>query len=141
MPKKQCNSSGEEFSREVIAALKAAGVGAKQADDFNFYLYLDTKKRALACAEPLRKSGFAVEVRRAASGPQWLCLASMKLLPTARRLTVIGSQFLELAKQHDGDFDGWEIQPKPMNIDEGLLKRFMEQFGIKKNEKRDDTAA
>jgi hypothetical protein len=129
MAKKQCNTSGEEFCAEVLSTLKTAGVDVAKADDFNFYLYLDNEEQASACAEPLRKAGFAVKVDTAAAGSGWLCLASRNMVPTADGLTRIGSQFLELAAKHDGQFDGWEIQPKPMNIDDGLLKRLLAQLG------------
>lgn len=135
MPKKQCNSSGEEFSAGVLSTLRSVGVDATKVDDFNFYLYLDSEEQAKECVQPLRDSGFTVEVQPSASGTQWLCLASMKFAPKPERLTEIGAQFLALAAQHDGQFDGWEIQPKMMNIDEGLLKRLMEQLGAQEGEK------
>lgn len=123
--KKQCNVSGEEFCTEVLSTLKTAGVDVAKADDFNFYLYLDTEKQASACAEPLRAAGVAVKVDRSADGAGWLCLGSRNMVPTAENLTRIGAQFLELAAQYDGQFDGWEIQPKPMKIDQSSLQELL----------------
>jgi hypothetical protein len=128
--------SPDDFTAQVLGTLEKLGISTSAEDDFNFCLYLDTKAIAEACAELLQAQGFAATAERSASneGKPWLCFASQRLTPTRERLAQIGATFMKLADEQEGEFDGWEIQPKPMKLDDGLLKRLMAQLGEKVDE-------
>ena len=129
-------SSPEDFCAQVRGILKQSGVSLAEADVFNFYLYLETTSKAASCAAAARTEGFEVEVRRSETdgGKPWLCLASRRITPSVKRLTEVGALFLRLAEQYGGEFDGWEIQPNPAQLTEGLLKSLMEKFSIQRKE-------
>lgn len=77
---------------------------------FDFYLYLPTEAAARQAGQGLTKSDYRVEIRQAATGTNWLCLAKTTLTPDTAPLVEIGTLVTELAKEFQGDFDGWESE-------------------------------
>ena len=59
-------------------------------------------------AQRLTNSNYQVEIRPAAKGSDWLCLARTTLTPDTAPLLEIGRLFTDLAQEYHGDFDGWE---------------------------------
>jgi len=102
-------SSGEQFASEVIAALQKSQWGIAKPVPLVFYLYLPDEEAARSCVEAIQAVGLNVEVGPSANGDgKWLCLCKARLVPETKRLTEIGSVLLSLAKEKNGQFDGWE---------------------------------
>ena len=53
---------------------------------------------------------------------RWLCLASAQMEPSQERFKEIGDKMIELARQYEGDFDGWEVNPD--SIEQALEEMF-----------------
>lgn len=72
------------------------------------YLYFKKKDAAQAVEAELKQRGFETEFRLSADGKNWLVLATHTLasddaLPEAREALE------QLAEQHSGEYDGWEM--------------------------------
>lgn len=78
---------------------------------FQHYLYLPTREEGETVAEQLRARGFTVESRLGADGVNWLVLASHHLLPERQVLEAARSSLEQLAREHGGEYDGWEASP------------------------------
>jgi hypothetical protein len=89
--------------------LAQAGVDLKLPHEVSYYLYLPTEEAAGSVATVVREKGFVVDVRSAALGPGWLCLASHKAVPEYTSLRAIRTEFESLMEKHSGEYDGWEI--------------------------------
>ena len=89
--------------------LAKAGVDLNSPLEVSYYLYLPTEEAAYSVAAVIREKGFVVEVRSAALGPGWLCLASHKTVPEYSFLRAIRTEFESLMAMHSGEYDGWEI--------------------------------
>lgn len=94
----------------VVAQLKKTGSNVERPHKFDFYFYFPTEIAANAAARELQANGLATQVRRAAKGPEWLCLASGTYVPDAPKLTELGRIFSAVATKHRGEFDGWEAE-------------------------------
>lgn len=102
-------TSSEHFASEVIASLEKTQWGVSKPVPLVFYLYLPTEEAARSCVEVIRSLGLEVEVNpSAADDGKWLCLCKAKFIPEKKRLTEIGDRLISLAKEKDGEFDGWE---------------------------------
>jgi len=53
---------------------------------------------------------------------RWLCLTSAQMEPSQERFKEIGDKMIELARQYEGDFDGWEVNPD--SIEQALDEMF-----------------
>ena len=102
-------TSGEHFASEIIAALEKTQWGISKPVPLVFYLYLPTEEAARSCVGAIQGIGLEVKVEPSASGDgKWLCLSNAKIVPETKRLAEIGSVLLSLAKEKDGQLDGWE---------------------------------
>lgn len=74
-------STAPELLPEAADAFaEAAGCGpAEPADGCEYYLYLPSRAGAVGAAGDLSRLGFTTEVRRAASGREWICRATKPL--------------------------------------------------------------
>ena|SRR5215469_5237357 len=93
---------------EILQTLQKMGSDLTQKHSFDFYLYLPTEPIAQAAAERVRKGQFSTEVVPGANGNNWLCKATIRILPEEARLDEIGGFFDRIAFELNGDFDGWE---------------------------------
>jgi hypothetical protein len=75
---------------------------------FQHYLYFSSAQAGEAVAEALRGRGFTVESRPGADGVSWLVLASHTLLPERQALEAARTSLAQLARDHEGEYDGWE---------------------------------
>src|SRR5882672_7148076 len=96
------------FRAEVLAQLREMGSDITRPHSFDFYLYVPTELAAKQAADKVRESEFAVEVLLGASGGDWLCRATITIVPEVAPLDEIGSFFKQVAASLHGDFDGWE---------------------------------
>jgi len=100
----------QDLRTEVLAQLRRDGSDTSKPHGFDFYLYLPTEPAARRAGERLKTNDYRVEIRRAATGTNWLCLAKTTLAPDTAPLAEIGTLFTQLAREFQGDFDGWESE-------------------------------
>jgi len=100
----------QDFKAEVLAQLRRDRSDTSKPHGFDFYLYLPTEAAAQQAGQRLTKRDYRVEIRPAATGTTWLCLAKTTLTPDTAPLAEIGMLFTQLAKEFQGDFDGWESE-------------------------------
>lgn len=74
------------------------------------YLYFPRRDGAVASAERLQSLGFRAETRIGADGVNWLVLARHDVVPTEESIASVRKTMDELARQHDGEYDGWEAE-------------------------------
>jgi hypothetical protein len=121
---------GVGFAAEVVAGLQNAGINLAKEIPLSFYLYVPNRKAAGTCEPILVKEGLEVVIEKsAANDGKWLCLCHGTLIPTAQNLERIGQTFVNLARKHGGEFDGWETNPyKIAGGVEGLLEEMMKKL-------------
>ncbi len=105
--------NGSQFAEEVVGALENAGIDVMQPIALSFFLYLPNKDIAETVATLLRDESYDVDVDKSAddNSAQWLCWCNKTLTPNKETLKETGTLFLNLEKEHNGDFDGWETNP------------------------------
>jgi hypothetical protein len=72
------------------------------------YLYFSKRPNAEEAGEQLRSRGFSVEVRKGASGEDWLALATKAPPETGEQMDELRDEMEGLAAQFGGEYDGWE---------------------------------
>ncbi|NMO16274.1 ribonuclease E inhibitor RraB [Pyxidicoccus fallax] len=78
---------------------------------FQHYLYFPSRDVGTAVAQQLQARGFTVESRLGADGVNWLVLASHHLPLEPRIVEAARSSLEQLAREHGGEYDGWEAAP------------------------------
>ena len=63
-----------------------------------------------AALEMLDLPGYQAEVKRAAKGENWLCLATKQVVPELTTIQGIKRDLDALAKSLHGEYDGWEAK-------------------------------
>ena len=96
------------FDQATLNALQEAGSDLSKVHPFDFYFYHNEQLGAQQLCAELRDSGFQVTVRAGAIEGEWLCLATLNMVPSIDRLTELNSDFNGLIDQYGGEYDGWE---------------------------------
>ena len=92
----------------VIEQLRLAGSNLSKPHAIDFYLYAPTQESAKRIAAVLSNQGFTVKVEQAATGNDWLTLATKSVVPTSVALANLRRELTALALHEHGDYDGWE---------------------------------
>lgn len=92
---------------QVLSQLKKAGSNLSKPHDVEFFLYFPTESIAEQAASQIRTAGFAVEVKPAAKGNDWLCFATRRMVPDIGALEQIRKDFTNLTTTLGGEYDGW----------------------------------
>lgn len=100
------NSGNSDQS--TLDALQEAGSDLSKVHPFDFYFYHDEQLGAQQLCTELREMGFQVTVRAGTIEGEWLCLATLSMVPSIDRLTELNSDFNGLIDQYGGEYDGWE---------------------------------
>ena len=96
--------------RDAMDELRRAGGGNEEAAVLH-YLYFPTEQAArVAEAAILSGGGFAVEVRLGADDVNWLVLARHRIVPDEAQVEHLRAMFEALAREGDGEYDGWEAE-------------------------------
>ena len=98
----------ETFRTKVLQQLTESGLDIGQSHEFGFYLYLPTELAAKQAAIKLNEREFTAQVRPGAKGDDWLCLATITIVPKTAAPSEIGDLFDQVAAELGGEFDGWE---------------------------------
>jgi hypothetical protein len=80
----------------------------RASEPMKHYLYFAKKANAEEAGEQLRHRGFSVEVRKSASGEDWLILATKAPPKTGEQIDELRDEMEALAAQFGGEYDGWE---------------------------------
>ena|SRR5688572_8268574 len=97
----------DDLDGSVLNQLVQAGSDLSKTHQPEFFLYLPDKSAAEHVAGTLKADRFQAEVQRAASGDNWLCLATKKMVLTHEGMTTLRKRFTALAAEHHGEYDGW----------------------------------
>jgi regulator of RNase E activity RraB len=108
----------EDGDKMILEQLGKSGADLTQQREILHYLYVPTQEASHRIASKLREEGYEVTERASADAVKkppnpWLVLA--------RKVTVVNSQTVEemrvrfesLAKEANGDYDGWEAAAQP----------------------------
>ena len=101
-------SEKPDLDQLVLNHLQKAGSDLSKPHVIDCYLYFPTQAAANEAAARLRERGFRVEVRPAAKGADWLCLATTTMIPRLSDLHEIRRKCNDLAVSLKGEYDGWE---------------------------------
>lgn len=103
---------GKALAREMAKALKNTPYKITEPIPFSFYLYVPNRQSANQCAKVLKEEGCETEVDKSAAGDgKWLCLSHATLTLSDGAAVKLGDRLVELAGEHGGEFDGWEVNP------------------------------
>jgi hypothetical protein len=100
-------SKKPDLDESVLIQLKKAGSNLSKPHHIEFFLYFPTQEIAEQAAPKIRASGFAVEVKQAAQGTDWLCFATKTMVPDLSALQKIRQDFNALTIPLNGVYDGW----------------------------------
>ncbi|MFP2930548.1 ribonuclease E inhibitor RraB [Pyxidicoccus sp. 3LG] len=95
----------------ALQELLRASTSPETPHRFDHYLYFPSRRDGEAIAEHLRGLGFTVESRLGADDVNWLVLATHHLVPERQVVEAARTSLEELARQHGGEYDGWEASP------------------------------
>jgi len=82
------------------------------------YLYLPNELSGKTVAQQLRESGLDVEDRLGADGISWLVLARVRMVPTEEAIGELRTSFEAIAAEHNGEYDGWEVEVQTRTVKE-----------------------
>ena len=101
------SSENADPDESVLIQLKKAESDLSKPHKIEFFLYFPSRSVAERAALQIRETGFQVEVRRAAKGNDWFCLATKTMVPELSALEEIRREFSSLAASLKGEYDGW----------------------------------
>lgn len=96
---------------QVLAALRDAGSDLAKPHVIQFYLYFPTQAVASSMVLKVRRLGLdIVRVEKAATGSEWLLLATTKVVPTKDAIERLTVELTAIAESGEGVYDGWEAE-------------------------------
>jgi hypothetical protein len=98
---------GTDPDAATLGELARAGSDLERSHEMEFFLYLPDRTSADAVAAQLEAEGFAVGVKAAEAGDDWLCLATRTMVPTLDELQRLRRHFAAVAESREGAYDGW----------------------------------
>jgi regulator of RNase E activity RraB len=101
------SSENADPDESVLVQLEKVGSDLSKPHKIEFFLYFPSQSVAERAALRIREAGFQVEIRRAAKGNHWLCLATKTMVPEVSALQQIRRDFSSLAASLKGEYDGW----------------------------------
>lgn len=102
------NAPKPNLDELTLEQLAKAGANLAKPTEVIIYLYLPDEARARSAADELEQAGYNVDVRTAATGPSWLALAKINMVPSLENIALLRGRFESLASRLGGDYDGWE---------------------------------
>jgi regulator of RNase E activity RraB len=91
----------------VLDTLKAAGSDLSKPHDIEFFIYVPSREAAERASIKVRELNFTTTIDRAATGAQWLVLATKSMIPKLADIIEVGNQLTAIASAEGGEYDGW----------------------------------
>jgi hypothetical protein len=111
-----CSSIGLESENEkTLELLRGSGSDFSKIHAFDFYIYHPDQIGAETICAELARQGYSSTVREGALGGEWLCLVSVKMLPSLENLIQVESLIEEYIDITGGEYDGWETMIMPLD--------------------------
>lgn len=101
----------------VLDQLRRLGDDLSTERLIHFYLYLPSGQNAEKAKDELLRMGYTVDCEKSQTASNWLCLATKKMLPRLADLISIRATLERLATRLEGEFDGWETQAYPNELE------------------------
>lgn len=95
------------WGKDIVKQLKRVKSDLSKSHGFDFYLYFPTRYEANEATIELLMEGLTCEVKPGVTN-DWLCLASIQLVPEVTELARLENIFVTIAAAHNGEYDGWE---------------------------------
>lgn len=92
---------------QVIVQLEKAGSNLTLPHNIEFFLYFPNQESANESANRIELKGFKVEVKNVATGSEWLCFATKKMIPSLENLQETRIYFEDISTSLGGVYDGW----------------------------------
>jgi len=96
-----------DLDQAVLDQLRKAGSDLSKPHNIEFFLYFPAEAAASKACTQIQNMGFRVTVERAAKGPDWLCFATMTMVPDVKVLQKTRRDFNSIAAANGGHYDGW----------------------------------
>jgi regulator of RNase E activity RraB len=97
------------LGEDIIHQLREYGLDVNQRYTLEFFFYFDNDDNAEDAMDVLNHQGFDVTVPAPADTHQWVIKAQIALVPATHvdTLNEWEKTFHAIAKQYEGEFDGW----------------------------------
>ena len=109
------NRSEDQNDEAVLAKLRAKGSDSTKATDIVFYLYIPVLHDALTAGAALKQHGYTVDVQKplgklsdGSYESRYSVVAHIEEAPSLENLRINRAIFKTLARQYNGEYDGWE---------------------------------
>lgn len=96
--------------RKIMAKLKAQGLDFSQPHQIGFVLYFPSEETASQAAGDLKKEGYDTTMEKSADGVAWCLRAQTAMILHENKLGLIRRTFTCLAMNHQGYYDGWNVE-------------------------------
>lgn len=93
--------------KRVLDKLYQLGSDLSKLHHIDFFLYFPSEEKAQLAGNVIEREGFEIEIQPSAGKEQWLCLAMKKMVPDKKELIEIRKWFESIAKELNGEYDGW----------------------------------
>lgn len=108
----------EDGDKMILEQLAKSGADLTQQREVLHYLYVPTQEASHRIASKLREEGYEVTERASADAAKkplnpWLVLARKVTLVNSQTVEEMRVRFESLAKEANGDYDGWEAAAQP----------------------------
>jgi hypothetical protein len=104
-----------EGDQLVLRQLQKLGADLTQPREVRHYFYFPTELARQPVTKYLRDEGYTVNERESPvpSPNPWLALATIRAVVDGESVLSMRRAFEELARLHQGEYDGWEAAPTP----------------------------
>jgi hypothetical protein len=103
------SSAQQNPDAQALTQLRLAGSNLRKPHQMEFFLYVPSQLAAERVAEKVRALEFTTKIQHAATGSDWLVLATKKMIPTEAKLAELRKLFNEIVTAEQGEYDGWGI--------------------------------
>jgi hypothetical protein len=104
----------EDGDALVIDKLRASGANLALPLPVDFYLYFSNEAAANKVASAMRSDGYLVDVEPPSRDvPEWACLGHKTMLVDLSSIQLARARLTVLAKESNGEYDGWEAPVRP----------------------------
>jgi hypothetical protein len=109
LPRRRPKIHPDDADAAVVEQLTAAGADLTQPRETNFYVYFPNEADARGAVADIAERGYTAKVEPSATADgTWLLLATRELVVDERAIATEAAFFDVVAREHGGDYDGWE---------------------------------